>query len=105
MHRALAEVVTQPQTQGASPCAGRVQQEPCDLLEALDGAAKAASARGAPAAAAELLDLAIKLGGDTVSRRIRSAGHHLRPVTPTGPRPCSSPLSTRWRRVRSGRSR
>jgi len=32
--------------------------------------------RGAPAAAAELVDLAVRLGGDTPQRRIRSASHH-----------------------------
>jgi ATP/maltotriose-dependent transcriptional regulator MalT len=49
-----------------------------EILQALDAAADAARARGAPAAAAELVDLAIKLGGDTPSRRLRSAGHHFR---------------------------
>ena len=49
-----------------------------EILKALDDAANAARARGAPAAAAELVDLAIKLGGDTPSRRLRSAGHHFR---------------------------
>jgi ATP/maltotriose-dependent transcriptional regulator MalT len=33
--------------------------------------------RGAPAAAAELVELAIGLGGDTPERRIRSATHHV----------------------------
>ncbi len=37
---------------------------------------EAARARGAPAAAAELLELAIRLGGDTPGRRIRSSRHH-----------------------------
>jgi ATP/maltotriose-dependent transcriptional regulator MalT len=46
-------------------------------LKALDTAAKAARARGAPAAAAQLLDLAIGLGGDTPARRIHAAAHHL----------------------------
>src|SRR5258705_3697835 len=77
MHRALADVVTQPELKARHLALAASSKNP-DLLEALDGAAKAASARGAPAAAAELLDLAIKLGGDTASRRIRSAGHHFR---------------------------
>ena len=34
------------------------------------------AARGAPAAAAELMDLAIGLGGDSPERRLRSALHH-----------------------------
>jgi DNA-binding CsgD family transcriptional regulator/tetratricopeptide (TPR) repeat protein len=77
MHRAFADVVTQPELKARHLALAASSKNP-DLLEALDGAAKAASARGAPAAAAELLDLAIKLGGDKASRRIRSAGHHLR---------------------------
>jgi ATP/maltotriose-dependent transcriptional regulator MalT len=47
-------------------------------MRAIDTAADAARARGAPADAAELLDLAIKLGGDTPLRLIRSAENHLR---------------------------
>ena len=45
-------------------------------LQALDTAAESARTRGAPAAAAELMDLAIGLGGDTADRRLRSALHH-----------------------------
>ena len=37
-----------------------------------------ARARGAPAAAAELIELAISLGGDKPSRRIRAAEHHFK---------------------------
>lgn len=47
-----------------------------ELFAALDQAADTARARGAPAAAAELVDLAISLGGDTPWRRIRSADNH-----------------------------
>ena len=46
-------------------------------LRALDAAADAAAGRGAPAAAAELVELAIGLGGDTPERRIRAAEHHM----------------------------
>jgi DNA-binding CsgD family transcriptional regulator len=77
MHRALADVVTQPELKARHLALAASSKNP-ELLQALDDAAKTASARGAPSAAAELLDLAIKLGGDTPSRRIRSAGHHLR---------------------------
>jgi hypothetical protein len=45
-------------------------------LTSLDEAADMARSRGAPAAAAELLDLAIGLGGGTPERRILSAAHH-----------------------------
>ena len=44
-----------------------------EILELLDAAAASAQARGAPAAGAELLELAIELG--TPERRIRLAGH------------------------------
>ncbi|MDZ4270747.1 MAG: tetratricopeptide repeat protein, partial [Mycobacterium sp.] len=47
-----------------------------EILTALDQAAETARARGAPAAAAELVDLAIGLGGDTPWRRIKSAENH-----------------------------
>ncbi len=43
---------------------------------ALDAAAEIAHARGAPAAAAELLDLAINLGAADPARRILCATHH-----------------------------
>ena len=45
-------------------------------LRALDAAAEMARIRGAPDAAAELIELAIGLGGDTPERSIRSAAHH-----------------------------
>jgi DNA-binding CsgD family transcriptional regulator len=44
-------------------------------VEALEAAADIASARGAPAAAAEMLEMAISLGGDTADRRVRLAAH------------------------------
>jgi ATP/maltotriose-dependent transcriptional regulator MalT len=45
-------------------------------LSSLDTAAELAHVRGAPIAAAELIELAMGLGGDTPERRIRVAGHH-----------------------------
>ena len=77
MHRALAGVVTQPELKARHLALAAASKNP-ELLQALDDAAKAASTRGAPAAAAELLDLAIKLGGDTPKRRVRCAAHHFR---------------------------
>ena len=76
-HRALADVVTQPELRARHLALATSSPEP-GTLEALDAAAKAARARGAPAAAAELLDLAIKLGGDTPARRMKAAEHHIR---------------------------
>ena len=76
-HRALADVVTQPELRARHLALATSSPEP-GTLEALDAAAKAARARGAPAAAAELLDLAIKLGGATPARRMKAAEHHIR---------------------------
>ncbi len=74
MHRALADVVTLPELKARhlGLATTRADQE---TLRALDEAADAALARGAPAAAAELIELAIGLGGDTSPRRIRAAQH------------------------------
>ena len=62
---------------GQSPAPGAGHDEPGPAtLEALDAAAEAARARGAPATAAELVDFAIGLGGDTPLRRIRASRNH-----------------------------
>ncbi|MDA2893926.1 AAA family ATPase [Mycolicibacterium sp. BiH015] len=47
-----------------------------DTLLILDAAAKSAKSKAAPAAAAELLEFAIGLGGDTASRRVEAAQNH-----------------------------
>ena len=75
MHRALAQVEAIPEVR-ARHLALATTSVDAETLEALDAAAEAARARGAPAAAAELVDLAIGLGGDTPIRRIRSSRHH-----------------------------
>ena len=75
MHRALADVVVLPELKARHLALSTVSADP-EILQTLDAAAAAARARGAPAAAAELLDLAIGLGGDKPSRRIHSAGLH-----------------------------
>lgn len=77
MHRLLADVVTQPELRARHLALATVSSDP-RTLEALDAAAESARERGAPAAAAELLDLAIRLGGDTPARRMKSASHHIR---------------------------
>jgi DNA-binding CsgD family transcriptional regulator len=76
-HRALAEVVVLPELQARHMALATSRADP-ETLKALDTAADAARARGAPAAAAELVELAIGLGGDTPSRRIRAAEHHFK---------------------------
>lgn len=72
MHRALAGVETQPELKARHLALATVSTDP-DTLRALDAAAEAATARGAPAAAAELFELAIQRGGDTPMRRFRAA--------------------------------
>jgi ATP/maltotriose-dependent transcriptional regulator MalT len=77
MHRALALVEAHPALKARHLALSTASGDP-ETLDALDVAADVAEGRGAPAAAAELLDMAIRLGGDTPIRRIRSAGYHYR---------------------------
>jgi hypothetical protein len=70
MHRALAATVEQPELRARHLALAASSADP-STLHALDAAAEVARARGAPAAAAELVDLAINLGADKPVRRIR----------------------------------
>lgn len=74
-HRGLAGVVAEPELRARHLALAAVSADP-ETLQSLDAAAESARQRGAPAAAAELLDLAIELGGDTPERRITAAQHH-----------------------------
>ena len=74
-HRSLAAAVAQPELQARHLALGSAAGEP-DTLNALDTAAAVTRVQGAPATAAELVDLAIRLGGDTPMRRLLSANHH-----------------------------
>lgn len=74
MHRRLADVVTEPELRARHLALSAVAGDETTYA-ALDAAARSASARGAPAAAAELLELAIGLGGDSAERRIELARH------------------------------
>lgn len=78
MHARLAGLVDQPETR-ARHFALAATSATRRTLETLDVSAELARKRGAPAAAAELLELAIALGpgGDTPERRVRAAGHHV----------------------------
>ena len=76
MHRSLSETVMLPELRARHMALAASSADPT-TLRALDAAAGAASGRGAPVAAAELVELAIGLGGDTPTRRIRAAEHHL----------------------------
>ncbi|OBI84677.1 LuxR family transcriptional regulator [Mycobacterium sp. E740] len=75
MHRRLAEIVDEPELRARHLALAATRGDEV-TLRALDAAADSARMRGAPAAAAELMDLAIALGGDTAQRRLRSALHH-----------------------------
>ena len=75
MHRRLADIVDEPELRARHLALAATSGDQV-TLRALDTAAESARIRGAPAAAAELMDLAIGLGGDTPDRRLRSALHH-----------------------------
>ncbi|MDY6999294.1 MAG: AAA family ATPase, partial [Actinomycetota bacterium] len=75
LHRRLARLVDEPELQARHLALASVHGDP-KTLATLDKAARIARARGAPAAAAELLDLALGLGGDTPERQMRSAQYH-----------------------------
>jgi DNA-binding CsgD family transcriptional regulator len=75
MHRRLAQVVDQPELRARHLALSATQGDQM-TLQALDTAAESARTRGAPAAAAELLELAMRLGGDTAERRIQTATYH-----------------------------
>jgi DNA-binding CsgD family transcriptional regulator len=75
MHRRIAELVTEPELHARHLALSDATGEP-QTLQALDIAADIARSRGAPAAAAELIDLAIGLGGDTAERQILCGAFH-----------------------------
>jgi DNA-binding CsgD family transcriptional regulator len=75
MHRRLADVVEELELRARHLALGSTTGDDA-TLRSLDSAAETARIRGAPAAAAELMNLAIRLGGGTPQRRIQSAGHH-----------------------------
>ena len=77
IHRSLANALALPELKARHMALATASADP-ETLQALDTAAAAARARGAPAAAAELVELAIGLGGDKPSRRIRAAEHHFK---------------------------
>jgi DNA-binding CsgD family transcriptional regulator len=75
MHRTLANIESQPELKARHLALATTSADDA-TLKALDAAADGARARGAPAAAAELVELAINLGGDKPWRRVRAAGDH-----------------------------
>ncbi|MEU0496521.1 LuxR C-terminal-related transcriptional regulator [Mycobacterium sp. NPDC006124] len=75
MHRRLAAVVEPPELRARHLALSSTSRDE-RILHALDAAAETTRLRGAPAAAAELVEMAIGLGGDTPERRISLARHH-----------------------------
>jgi DNA-binding CsgD family transcriptional regulator len=74
-HRRLAEVVHGPELIARHRALATTRADG-GTLQSLDEAAELARTRRAPTAAAELLEIAIKLGGDSPERRIRLADYH-----------------------------
>lgn len=85
MHRRLAETIEEPELTARHLALAATSGDQ-QTLRALDSAAELARMRGAPGAAAELLELAIGLGGDTPERQIRAAGHHFEAGDPAAAR-------------------
>lgn len=77
MHRRLAGTVHEPELTARHLALSATSADP-EVLQALDDAATVTQARGAPAVAAELIELAINLGGDTPQRRMCAAEQHFR---------------------------
>lgn len=77
IHRILADAVENPEVRARHLALGSTAGEPATVA-ALDAAADIAAGRGAPGSAGELLELAIGLGGDTASRRVRAAESYFR---------------------------
>ena len=77
MHRKFAATVEEPELRARHMALSATTGDAA-MLEALDEAAGVTLSQGAPAVAAELLELAIKLGGDTPIRRLRVAELHFR---------------------------
>lgn len=72
VHRRLATLVPEPESHARHLALAATVGDPA-VVTALEVAAMSAVRRGAPAAASELLELAIQHGGDTPERRIQLA--------------------------------
>lgn len=75
MHARLAEIVENPESRARHRALAGADDD-ADTVLALDEAAESARFRGAPAAAAELLDMARARGGDDPERTLRAAACH-----------------------------
>lgn len=76
VHWLLAAVVEAPEERARHLALGTLRADG-ETVGALDRAARLTRARGAPAAAAELLELALRLGADEPARRVRLAEYLL----------------------------
>lgn len=77
LHARLARIVDAPEARARHLALSSTTADAA-TMRALDDAAASARARGAPATAAELLDLAIGLDGTDPERRMLAADHHFR---------------------------
>lgn len=77
IHRSLADAVENPEVRARHLALGSTADDP-STVAALDAAVDIAAGRGAPGSAAELLELAIGLGGNTVLRQVRAAELYFR---------------------------
>ncbi|MCV7089946.1 AAA family ATPase [Mycobacterium interjectum] len=75
MHRRLAQLVTEPELRARHLALADTSGQP-ETIAAIDAAADIARDRGAPVAAAELLELAFSLGADDSDRKIRCAAYY-----------------------------
>jgi DNA-binding CsgD family transcriptional regulator len=75
MHQRLAGILREPELR-ARHLALAATTADSETLQALDKSAETAFAKAAPASAAELVELAIGLGGPTDERLIRAAAYH-----------------------------
>lgn len=75
VHRRLADLVDQPELRARHLALAATSNDTATLA-ALDAAAEVTRTRGAPAAGAELTELAIGLGGDLPARRLTAAEQH-----------------------------
>ncbi|MFC7619789.1 AAA family ATPase [Microlunatus sp. GCM10028923] len=91
MHRRLAGLVGAAEEQARHLALAAVRPD-LETVDALDDAATLARRRGAPATAAELLELALRLGADTAARRIRLAGYLFDAGDPVRARELLDPL-------------
>lgn len=91
LHRVLATVVDCMEERARHMALGSVSAT-AEVMESLDRAARQARARGAPAAAAELLEMALALGAGTPERRVLAARMHFEAGTAGRAREMLEPL-------------